>query len=275
MKRRVLTLVLAVLIAGLGTVGVLAYIRKTDNRAVAGQQTVSVLVAGKAIPSGTAAGTALRDGLLTSERLPADSVPSDAMRSITPGLSAKVLSADVQPGQMLLRPMLMADIQVTGGLAIPAGLVAVTMLLCPPAAVAGNIRAGSHVTVFDTYAAKESVSEQSNCNSSQQFNSTTQTRIVLSRVLVLSVGSAAASSQSSSTSSTAQSSSATSAAGSGSYALMVTVAVSQADAERIIEVTQAGLPYLGLLADSSQTKVDTAIAPPGRLPSVKSPPAKP
>lgn len=275
MKRRVLTLVLAVLIAGLGTVGVLAYIRKTDNRAVAGQQTVSVLVAGKAIPSGTAAGTALRDGLLTSEQLPADSVPSDAMRSMTSGLSAKVLSSDVQPGQMLLRPMLIADAQVTGGLAIPAGMVAVTIQLCPPEAVAGNIHAGSHVTVFDTYAAKESATVQSNCNSSEQFNTATQTRIVLPRVLVLSVGSAVGSGQSSSQSSATQSTSATSSTGATGSTLMVTVAVSQADAQRLIEVTQAGLPYLGLLADSSQTKVDTAIAPPGRLPSVKSPPAKP
>lgn len=275
MKRRVLTLVLAGLIAGLGTVGVLAYIRKTDNRAGAGQQTVSVLVAGKAIPSGTTAGTALRDGLLTSQEMPADSVPSDAMRSITPGFSALVLSADIQPGQMLLRPMLMAGVQLTGGLAIPAGLVAVTIQLCPSAAVAGNIHAGSHVTVFDTYAAKGSVTAQPNCNSSEQFNTPSQTRVVLSRVLVLSVGSAAASSQSSSTSSTAPSTSATSAAGSAGSALMVTVAVSQADAQRLIEVTQAGLPYLGLLADSTQTKVDTALAPPGRLPSVNSSPAKP
>jgi pilus assembly protein CpaB len=44
--------------------------------------------------------------------------------------------------------------------------------------------------------------------------------------------------------------------------VLVTVAVSQADAERLITLTQAGLPYLALLTDSSQTRVDTRLVPP-------------
>ena len=85
MKRRVLTVALALLLATLGTAGVLAYVRQADNRAIAGQRAVEVLVAGKLIPSGTAAGAALRDGLLTIQRLPASSVPADALGSVAPG----------------------------------------------------------------------------------------------------------------------------------------------------------------------------------------------
>lgn len=270
MKRRVLTVALAVLLAMVGTAGVLAYVRQADNRALAGQQAVSVLVAGKLIPSGTTAAAALRDGLLTSQKLPSASVPPDAMRSIPAGLSALVLNADVQRGQLLLRPMLVTAVQVTSGLGIPAGMVAVTINLCLPEAVAGNIKAGSQVEVFDTYGPKATtLSAGSSCSppQGQQDYGDVRTRVVLPRAQVLSVGPAAAS-----TSGTSSSSSTT---------MLLTVAVSQANAGRLILVAETGLPYLALLTGASQTSVDNRVLPPpGRRPpaspqSVQSPSAKP
>jgi len=50
------------------------------------------------------------------------------------------------------------------------------------------------------------------------------------------------------------------------------VAVSQANAERLIQLTVTGLPYLALLTASSQTSVDNSVGPP-RVASP--PPAKP
>jgi pilus assembly protein CpaB len=271
-KRRALTVALAVLLAVLGTAGVLAYVRQADARALAGQKAVTVLVAHDLIPSGTSAGAALQDGLLSSQRLPAASVPSDAVRSITPDLSALVVSADVQPGQLMLRPMLATAAQVTGGLAIPSGMVAVTVQLCTPEAVAGNVHAGSQVAVFDTSAASGTLTAQPNCDlpHEQQASGAAHTRLELPRVLVLSVGAAAATGQTSSPSSSASSST--------SSAVLVTLAVSQADAERLIQLTQTGLPYLALLTNSSQTRVDTTLVPsqgpPGQLPSGQQLPGK-
>lgn len=276
MKRRVLTVALAVLLAVLGTAGVLAYVRQADQRALAGQKAVTVLVAHDLIPSGTTAGAALQDGLLSSQRLPVASVPSDAVRSITPDLSALVVSADVQPGQLMLRPTLVTAAQVTGGLAIPSGMVAVTVQLCMPEAVAGNVHAGSQVAVFDTSAASGTLTAQPNCDlpHEQQASGAAHTRLELPRVLVLSVGAAGATGQTSSQTSS-QSSSASS---STSSAVLVTLAVSQADAERLIQLTQTGLPYLALLTNSSQTRVDTTLVPsqrpPGQLPSGQQLPGK-
>ena len=51
--------------------------------------------------------------------------------------------------------MLVTAAQETSGLPIPSGMVAVTIKLCLPEAVAGNIKAGSQVEVFDTYAPKD------------------------------------------------------------------------------------------------------------------------
>jgi pilus assembly protein CpaB len=280
-KRRVLTVALAVLLAALGTGGVLAYVRQADNRALAGQQAVSVLVAGKLIPSGTSAATALRDGLLTTQQLPAASVPSDAMRSVAPGLSSLVLSADVQPGQLLLRPMLVTAVQQNGGLVIPPGMVAVTINLCVPEAVANNVQAGSDVEVFNTYAPKDdSLTAGYNCNPphEQQAYGGVHTVTVLPRVRVLAVGPASATGQASSQSSSATVATATSgtSATSSSSNVLVTVAVSQANAQRLIQLTVTGLPYLALLTNSSQTRVDTRLVPPsGQRQSAGSPPAKP
>ena len=266
MKRRVLTVTLAVLLAVLGTAGVLAYVHKANARALAGMKAVSVLVAQSQIPVGTSANSAQQEGLLRSESLPASSVPVNAVRSITPELGTLVMSAQVQPGQLLLRPMLVTSAQVTatGALAIPKGMIAVTIPLCLPEAVANYVQPGSQVAVFDTYATKKA-SLQESCDQSgvshqAQGPGGVVTRIVLPRVLVLATGQAAASGTTSTTASGgafSHSSQADPPSSAPTGAVLVTLAVTQANAERLILITRAGLPYLALLTSSSQTGFET------------------
>lgn len=262
MKRRILTVALALLLAVLGTGGVLAYVHRADARAVAGMRAVTVLVAQQQIPSGTSASTALQDGSLSSQRLPASSVPSDALGSVSPGLRSLVLSANLQPGQLLLRPMLVTAAQAaaTGGIAIPKGMVAVTVSLCLPEAVAGYLQPGSEVAVFDTYGSK-SLNVQQTCGSSHQAQAVgaVHTRLVLPRVKILSVSAGPAGGGSSSLASSGSGSQA--GAGSVNQQIMVTLAVDQANAERLILLNEVGLPYLALLTSSSQTKFDTTFDP--------------
>ena len=250
MKRRMLTAALAFLLAVLGTIGVLAYVRGANERALQGMKAVSVLVAHAGIPSGTTAQTALRDGLLIQERLPASAVPPNALDSIA-GLESLVTSTAIQPGELLLRPMLVEKGQTTGGIAIPAGDMAVTAQLCMPEAVAGNVKAGSYVAVFDTYTrATAQITAQPNCTGphQQQNPHPVLTSLVLKRALVLSVGQ-----QPLSGSGPTAATSADSPASGSAAEVMVTFAVSQADAERLIQLTETGLPYLALLTSSSKT----------------------
>jgi pilus assembly protein CpaB len=270
LKRRVLTVALAIVLAVLGTAGVLAYVHKADSRALDGMRPVSVLVAQGQIPAGTSANSAQQQGLLRSEMLPASSVPANAVRSITPALGSLVVSAQVPSGQLLLRPMLVTSAQATaaGALAIPKGMVAVTIPLCLPEAVAGYVQPGSQVAVFDTYATKKA-SLQESCNQSGQSNQAqgpgaAVTRIVLPRALVLATGQAAASGTTSTTASGgpfSNNSQTDPPSSAPSGAVMVTMAVSQANAERLILITRAGLPYLALLTSSSQTGFDTGLQP--------------
>jgi pilus assembly protein CpaB len=266
MKHRGLTIALAVLLAVLGTAGVLAYVGHANARAIAGQQAVTVLIADKLIPSGTSAADAQRQGLLGSEKLPAASVPADALTAVTPDLTALVTSSEVQPGQLLLRPMLVTSTQVTGGLAIPAGMVAVSVLYCVPEAVAGNVHVGSQVAVFDTIVSGSStMTAQPACAGPHQWlaGDYASTRLILPKVKVLAVGPASASGQGSSQSG----STALSGSGSGNSqnTELVTLAVNQSDAERLILLTQDGLPYLALVNDSSSLSVSNpGVGAPGR-----------
>jgi pilus assembly protein CpaB len=246
----------ALVLAGIGTSSVLAYVRRADTRALAGMKAVTVLVAQKSISEGTPADAAVQQGLLASQKLPASAVPADTVPAITPDLSSLVLSGTLQAGQLLLRPMLVTAAQTTSGMLIPQGMMAVTVRFCVPEAVADAVQAGSEVAVFDTVAAGAGgqVSAQPACDGPHQQPqaSSAKTRVVLGRVQVLSVG--VASGQSGSTTST--SASRTTSSASGQESELVTLAVAQADAEKLIQLTETGLPYLALLSPSSHTSPD-------------------
>jgi pilus assembly protein CpaB len=257
MKRRLLIIVLALILAAAGTSGVLAYVRGANTRAIAGMKAVSVLVAQKKITSGTTASSALHSGLLASQTLPASSVPADALSAITSALSSLVLSADLQPGQLLLRPMLVTAAQTTRGLAIPPGQMALTLSFCLPEAVAGAVQAGSEVAVFDTvgFNTGSPISAAPGCAGAHtQTGGTIRTRVVLQRAHVLSVGQAApAGATSTSTTSALNGGGSSSSSQTGT---LVTLAVTQSQAEQLIQMTETGLPYLALLTTSSHTTAD-------------------
>src|SRR5258707_698431 len=73
MKRRLLIIVLALILAAVGTGGVVSSVKNANARAIAGGKAVSALVAQRTIPSGPTAQAALRTGLLANEALPASS----------------------------------------------------------------------------------------------------------------------------------------------------------------------------------------------------------
>ena len=259
MKRRLVIIVLALILAAVGAGGVLAYAKGANARALAGLKAVSVLVAQKPIPSGTAAGSALRGGLLASQTLPASSVPADALSAITADMSSLVLSADLAPGQLLLRPMLVTAAQTTSGLAIPPGMMALTVSFCLPEVVAGSVVAGSQVAVFDTvgFSSGGTITAGPGCTGAHtQISGTVKTRVVLTRVLVLSVGTAPAGGTASTSTTSSSALSGSSSPSSGQAGTLVTLAVTQAQAEQLIQMTETGMPYLALLTTNSHTTSD-------------------
>ena len=264
MTRRILTIVLAIVLAAVGTGAVLLYVKGADQRAIAGQKAVTVLAANQQVPAGTTAGTALADGMLRHQTLPASSVPSDAVRAITPQLKSLVLSADLPSGQLLLKPMLVTALAAHTGLAVPKGMVALSLQFCLARDVAGYVQPGSEVAVFNTFVSGTPGSATQSCAgiSSQKGVTGIHTRLVLPKVQVLAVGPAPASTTGSTgATSTAFSQNNSTAPASSSTIMLVTVAVNQLDAEKLIHLDETEVPYLALVTSSSGVKADIKFQP--------------
>ncbi len=266
MTRRILTIIVAIVLAVIGTGAVLIYVKQADQRALAGQKAVSVLVATQQVPAGTTAAAALHAGYLQAQKLPAASVPADAVRWVGPAISGLVLSADLPSGQLLLRPMLVTAVEAATGLPIPAGKVALSVQMCLQKAVAGYIRPGSLIAVFNTFFKGKSGSVVVSCAGTSWQNGATDihTRLVLTDVEVLAVGQASAGTTGVTTTTTTSGGILTqgsSSSSSNSTILLVTVAVSQSDAERLIHLAEDGIPYMALVGASSGTKPDTTYKP--------------
>jgi pilus assembly protein CpaB len=234
MTRRILAISIAIVLAALGTAGGLFLVLSADARAQNRiSDPVTVVIAVKRIAIGTT-GASLRTGdMVRTEKMPKTSVPSDALPELGPELDKLVVTSSIAAGQILLAANFGEQSKVTSGLALPEGKMAVTVETGAPEQVAGYVQVGSQVAIFLTYTVVEPNGTRTNIQ---------RTRVLLPRVEVLAVG----------TYQSARSATGSSGSAARSGSVMLTVAVSQAEAERLIEGLSHGTLYLGLLTDSVQ-----------------------
>lgn len=229
MTRRVFAIAIAIVLATFGTVGGVALVLTAEARAENRiSNPITVAVAAVDIPVGTT-GAQIRGGaMVRMVKMPQDSVPADVVTALGPELDTLVITSNIAKGQLLLEAQFGSRAAVTSGLALPPGKMAVTVQTGVPEQVAGYVQAGSQVAIFVTYVVVETNGEQPGIE---------RTRVLLPSVEVLAVGSRG------------QSRTGTAVEG-GSGSLLLTVAVTQEEAERLIEALSHGTLYLGLLSDS-------------------------
>ncbi|MGO8958784.1 MAG: RcpC/CpaB family pilus assembly protein [Streptosporangiaceae bacterium] len=259
-----LTIVLAALLAVVGAVAVLAYVRQANHRAIANLNTETVLQATGTIPEGTTLGQAESEKLLSTQQVPQGSLSGTPVQIVTKKNQGQVAATTIGKGTYLVTEMLEshASLVASGNFTIPTGMDAVTIQVCLSQAVAGYVVAGSYVSVFDTTTVKKGVtSVQQSCDVSHQATyvaNSVSTRIVLVHALVLAVGQ---SPSSQGTSSGIAAAAAEGPAGQTNPPVLVTLAVSQADTERLIFIDEVGLPYMALLSPASKPTYDTNTPP--------------
>jgi pilus assembly protein CpaB len=242
MTRRIVGVLLAVILAVVGTAAVLYYVKSVRNEVAAGQKAVRVLIASNRIPAGTT-GAHMRDSdMVSTIVVPASTVPADALSTIPADLDDLVVTSDVQPSQMLMRGLFGQATTLSGGLAIPEGKVAVTVQVGIPQQVAGYVRPGSQIAIFDTFTPGNGASTSGGAKA---------TRVLLPRVEVIATGAFFSDGSTSSQQATADGGNGTVA---GGQTKVVTVAVTQPEAERLIQAAQSGQLYFALLTDSSDVK---------------------
>lgn len=147
--RRFLAPTMAIIVAVLGTVVLVNYVRSAEARALAGERLVDVLVLTQDVPAGTAA-----DDL--AELVRVESVPSkihsDGAVSSLEALTGRVTAVELLSGETLVERRFVAP-ENAGISELPPGHLEVTVSLDPDRAVGGAASAGQRVAVLASFAA--------------------------------------------------------------------------------------------------------------------------
>ncbi|SDO22128.1 Flp pilus assembly protein CpaB [Geodermatophilus sp. DSM 45219] len=237
MRRRLLAVLAALLLAATGAVVLLAYVRGADARALAGVQTVAVLVVDQPVAEGTP-GEDLA-GLVRTEQVPVKAAVPGGVTDLD-ALAGQVATVDLQPGEQLLAARFAApdDLGVPGTVAPPEGASEVSILLEPQRAVGGRLAAGDTVGVH--------VSLEG------------QTHVVLNRVLVTQVQGAPAPAEGEGTET------ASSGGAAPTNSLMVTLGLRPEQTEAVVFGMEHGTVWLSLEPEGVDLE-GTEVLTPGNI----------
>jgi len=191
--------------------------------------------------------------------MPAATVPADALSGIDTALADLAVTADQQPRQLLLRGAFDNPTVHSGGLAVPDGMLAVSVSMRVPAQVAGYVQPGSTVAVFDTFNVAEgkgTVPAGDGLASSHEYDQAT--RLLLAKVQVLAIG-GKGTPGALTVPAPAQTQAANGTPAPDSATVLVTVAVNQDQAQRLVQAAQTGALYLALLGNGVDVKPGTGV----------------
>lgn len=237
MGRRTVLLLVATLIAALGTGLVFLYVRGADTRAEASQQPVQVLKAVKQIDPGEKISDAQAAGKIQLGVVPRTQVLVGALTSVA-SLGDRVALSTVYPNEQIIASKFgAAGDQST--LSIPGGNIAISVTLSDTGRVAGFVSPGNKVAIFAATTAS---------SGSAKAGPGDSTRLLLPKVEVIAVGAT-----------TVTSTTTTSAAGAQTTEqlpkTLFTLSVDQSQAEKVIFATGHGQLSFGLL--NAKSKVAT------------------
>jgi len=232
--KRVLPIILAIVLAVVAAGIVFFYTRGAEQRVLDEQQPVAVLVTTGVIPGGMPLGDAVAGGLVESTQVPSTMAPTGAITAVTAENTGLLALNTVNPGQILLTSNFVAEIPKAEAVPVPDGMIAIAITLGDPQRVGNFVRPGSEVVVFNTY-------------TDPGKDGGTTTRVLLPKVMVLAVGDATT---------TSSTTNADGSAGVQAPSALLTLALNQADAERMIFASQSGSLYLGLLGEGTQIQTN-------------------
>ena len=173
MDRRRIFLVVAVIVALLGTSLVFLYVRGADQRAESRFETVEVLRVTQAIEVGESIDDAAAAGKIAMQPVVRDYLQSGYQTSLD-ALTGQFASVPIYPGEQVVAEKFSAEaVAATSTLPIQEQDGAVSVNLADPARVAGFVNPGSEVAIYF-----------SGTNGDGPF-----TRLLLERVTVIGVGS--------------------------------------------------------------------------------------
>jgi pilus assembly protein CpaB len=150
MDRRKVLLLVAAVIAALGTLLVFFYVNGADSRADQRYDAVTVLKAVKQIEPGETAEAAQAAGKIETSAVARKDLLIGAINGLDP-IAGKVAVSTIYPGEQIVSSKFgAAGTAATSALSIPKGKIAISISLDDPARVAGFVNPGNKVAVFYT-----------------------------------------------------------------------------------------------------------------------------
>jgi pilus assembly protein CpaB len=244
MDRRRLLLIFAVLVAVIGTALVFVYVRGADSRAQDKYSNVQALQATQSIAAGETYDAALAAGKISVQPIPKNIVDlNTGYQTSVDALKGKIASVPIFPGQVIVTSQFGNTVQASSSnLAIPKGMIAISVNLTDPDRVAGNIQNGAEVAIFVT----GKVLGSSGGATQSGAADVQATRLLLPKVTVLNVGSPQPPTTTTSTDS----------AGNQTTEqlprTLLTIAVTQSEAQKVIVASKALNLTFGLLTANSK-----------------------
>ena len=151
MKKRIFGTIAALLLAVVGTVLLVGYVRGAESRALEGEEVVDVLVVGSLINQGSPSESIAPNVKL--EQVPSK-VAIDGAISDLESLEGLVASQDLLPGEQVTRSRFIEQTSLNNyarSIDAPAGLLEVSLALDPERVVGGSISPGDMVAVVASF----------------------------------------------------------------------------------------------------------------------------
>ena len=238
MGRRTVLLIVAAMIAALGTTMVFLYVRGVDARADEKYDAVEVLRAVELIPPGETLAEAQAAGKIEKGTVARGALLDGATTTVA-DMSDKVALTTVYPGEQIITGKFGSPGE-QDVLTIPEGKMAISVNLTDPARVAGFVTPGADVAVFVSAEPEETDGEQT--KPLPDF-----TRLLLPRVQVIGVGTTTVVPTTTTDESGAQTTEEL-------PRTLLTLAVDQREAEKIISAAKNGEVAFALLTEDSSVK---------------------
>ena len=230
MRTTIVTFAAALVLGLVVALGVFTYTSGANERALADQEAVEVLVSTQQILPGTTVAQAWEDGSFERSRVPSSNAPVGYLPAdADPDFVAQ---SDIPAGQIVLGSAFGSELPVAETISLAEGEVAVTVELGDPQRVGTFLRPGSSIAIFNTTETAEG--EQ-------------RTRLLLSGVTVLAVGDATVDQSED-------------AQVQGAQTALVTLAANPQQAELIIHGAQTGSLYLALLGAETTSLTTTGVS---------------
>ena len=224
-KKGDLQLLGILLLSVLAATIIFIYTTGIESRFRSQQELISTLVVEQRIPVGTSLATAFSSGLIQTMDHPRQFLPPLAITSVNDSNRSLVALHELQPGQLVTTPNFGEKATNTSALKVPMGMLAVTVMIGEPEKVASFLQPGSEIAIFGTKA---------------ETSGTRITSVIFPQVTVLAIGNqilADTSGQAPATSS-----------------VLITLAVTPAQALKLIHAARTESLYFALRSDGVEIK---------------------